>query len=128
MRVSSASLMILLTVMMLLLVGFLLGSIWVARRSDLRAVTRRHLLRFAPFYLVAGPPAVTYFGMGGSLSIVTIICFGMVQGDLLGHSLARSELWGELGLLEWLHAAEYVCSFVGAFGFAWLIRWVGLPR
>jgi hypothetical protein len=26
------------------------------------------------------------------------------------------------------HTVEWACSVVGAFGFAWLFRWLGLPR
>lgn len=99
---------------------------WVARHTDFAAVTRRHLQRFAPLYFVAGPPAVVYFAMGGGLSIVALFAFDAIQVRFM--PLDTLQKWEQHGFVAVLKGTEYVCSFVGAFVFAWIIRWARLPR
>lgn len=101
---------------------------WVVRNTDFVAIMRRHLQRFAPLYFVAGPPAVVYFAMGGGLSIVALSGFRAIQVHLMHHQLDTFQQWEQHGLVAVLKGTEYVCSFVGAFVFAWIIRWARLPR
>lgn len=114
-----------------LILGFALllpGLPWVARHTDFVAMTRRHLRRYAPLYFVAGPPAVVYFAMVGGLSIMAVYGFNAIHVHVMQHHLDTLQQWEQHGLITVLKGTEYVCSFIGALGFAWIIRWAGLPR
>lgn len=101
---------------------FLIGAVWLSRRTHFLSILRQHLRRFAPLYFVAGPSAIIYFGFCGigSASVTTFFCWF--------HHNYTQEYANQHGLYTLLHGIEYTGSFLGAFGFAWLIRWVGLPR
>lgn len=99
-----------------------LTSLWVCRHTDSLFVLRQHLRRFAPFYFVAGPSAITYLAVCGTASICSIEVFYLFHKDT---SQAYANQHGVYPMLHWV---EYICSFVGALFFGWLIRWVGLSR
>ena len=92
---------------------------------------RRHLRRFAPLYLVAGPPAVTYLVVCGAASVVSTYLFFLFHIYFKGLSPENKETQqyaNTHGIYTIFHCVEYGCSFFGALGFAWLIRWVGISR
>ena len=97
----------------------------VARRTDFLSITREHLRRFAPLYFVAGPSAITYFAVGGTVSFIAAIIFLIVHAVInhdhtVGDSITPQEIFT---MFRWI---EYACSFFGAYVFARLIWWVGL--
>lgn len=100
----------------------LAGAVWLSRRTDFVAILRQHLHRYAPFYFVVGPSAVTYLAFCGAVSSGGTILFS------LRHDSISQEYANRHGMYTQLHWIEYMCSFLGTLGFAWLIRWVGLPR
>jgi len=99
-----------------------LASLWVCRHTDFLFVLRQHLRRFAPLYFVAGPSAITYLAVCGAASSSLGPVYYLFHND---YSQAYAN---QHGLYTMFHWVEYTCSFVGALGFAWLIRWVGLSR
>ena len=97
----------------------------VARRTDFLSITREHLRRFAPLYFVAGPSAITYFAVGGTVSVIATFIF-LIAHAVIDHDDAGRDfiVSGEIfTMFRWI---EYTCSFFGAYVFARLIRWVGL--
>lgn len=103
---------------------FLAGAVWLSRHTDFVPILRRHLHRFAPFYFVVGPSAVIYLGVNGAAS---------AGGELLFYHFHHYHDYSQQfaiqhGLYTQFHWTEYTSSFLGTLGFAWLIRWVGLPR
>ena len=116
------------TLMPLIIAGMLLPMIylltlpWVVRHTDFPILARAHLRRFAPLYLIAGPSAVSYFAVCGTLSVVGSLCWIWCLHDISREHIIQS------GIFTMLHGVEWGCSLFGAYGFAWLIRWLGLPR
>lgn len=101
---------------------FLSSLPWLCRRTDFLPLLRHHLRRFAPLYFVAGPSAITYFAVCPSASLSILLLFYSTHNNI-------SQNYAEQhGLYTMFHWAELLCSFFGALFFAWLIRWVGLPR
>jgi hypothetical protein len=101
---------------------FLIGAAWLFRYTDFVSILRQHLRRFAPFYFVIGPSAITYLCFCGAASASSVILFYKLPNNY------SQEYANQHGLYTLFHWIEYTCSFLGAFGFACLIRWVGLPR
>jgi len=99
---------------------FLASLPWLARRTDFLSITREHLLRFAPLYFVVGPSAITYFAVCGTVSAIAGLIFPLAHNNLSRDYLIQH------GILTMFHWIEYASSFLGAYVFAWLIRWVGL--
>lgn len=99
------------------------ATLWLSRHTDFLTILRQHLHHFAPFYLVIGPSAVTYFFCCGAASASGEVVFFAIHPN--NHS---QEYANQHGLYTLFHWTEYTCSFLGTLGFAWLIRWVGLPR
>lgn len=108
----------------------LAGALWLSRHTDFVAILRQHLHRYAPFYFVMVPPAVTYFAFCGAASGGAAILFFNSHSNDISQMYANSSQKYAIqhGLFTQFHWTEYTCSFLGTFGFAWLIRWVGLPR
>jgi len=102
---------------------FLAGAVWLSRHIDFVSLLRQHLRRYAPFYFVIGPSAVTYFGCCGAASAAGGALFYVIHPGNYSPQYAIQH-----GLYTLFHWTEYTCSFLGTLGFAWLIRWVGLPR
>ena len=106
----------------LIVLLFLASLPWICHHTDFLLVLRQHLRRFALLYLVAGPSTITYFAVCGAASASAATLFSLsVKGP-------SQEYANQHGLYTIFHCIEYACSFVGALFFAWLIRWLGLPR
>lgn len=99
------------------------AGVWLARRTDFLARLSRHLRRWAPLYLVLGPPAVTYILVCGFCSMV-YHSSGIGPLDLSG--MSRDEMLSSSGF-RGLYVIEWACSAVGACMCAWLVRWLRLP-
>jgi|GEM_PF-1946456 hypothetical protein len=99
---------------------FLASLPWVARRTDFLSITREHLRRFAPLYFVVGPSAITYFAVCGTVSAIAAIIFPFAHNNMSRDYVIQH------GIFTMFHWIEYASSFLGAYAFAWLIRWVGL--
>lgn len=97
-------------------------TLWICRHTDFLSVLRQHLRHFVPLYFVAGPSSITYLAVCGTASICGIEVFYLFHEDI-SQTYANQH-----GVYIMLHWAEYICSFIGALFFAWLIRWVGLSR
>lgn len=93
---------------------------WLARRTDFLSITREHLRRFAPLYFVVGPSAITYFAVCGTVSAIASIIF------VVAHNNALRDYVIQHGIFTMFHWIEYASSFLGAYVFSRLIRWVGL--
>lgn len=99
---------------------FLVSMPWVARRTDFLSITREHLRRFAPIYFVVGPSAITYFAVCGTVSAIALLIFSFLHNNMSRDYVIQN------GIFTMFHWIEYASSFLGAYAFAWLIRWVGL--
>jgi hypothetical protein len=97
----------------------------VTRRTDLSSITREHLRRFAPLYFVAGPSAITYFAVCGTVSVIATFIF-LIAHAVIANDNATCESITPHEIFTMYRWIEYTCSFLGAYVFARLIRWVGL--
>jgi hypothetical protein len=103
---------------------FLASLPWLARRTDFISITRGHLRRFAPLYFVVGPSALTYFAFCGTVSAIAASLFINTHGYTL-YDVPRDYII-QRGIFTMFHWIEYASSFLGAYAFARLLRWVGL--
>jgi hypothetical protein len=95
----------------------------LALRTDFLSRLSRHLRRWAPLYLVLGPPSVTYIiACGFFSSCYASQCF--FPPDLAG--LSREAVMASVAF-RMFYVIEWACSAVGGFLFAWLVRWLRLP-
>ena len=83
---------------------------------------KRHLRRWAPIYLVAGPPSLTYLCGCGGLSFFYYIYLNKRHGGLTHDQMYAA------GILTTYQHIEYFCSFAAALLFAVFFRWLGLLR
>lgn len=101
----------------------LMASLWLVSRTDFVTRFRRHLRRWAPIYLVLGPPAVTYIIVCGFCSLVYA---SQIMDRARFAAMPRQEIIKSSSFLGF-YAIEWACSVAGMFGFAWLVRWLRLP-
>ena len=111
---------------------FLASLPMVARRTDFLSITRKHLRRFAPLYFVVGPSAITYFAVCGTVSAIATLIFAYAHDDFTRDYVIQHGIFTmrdyliQHGIFTMFHWIEYASGFLGAYAFAWLIRWVGL--
>lgn len=106
-----------------LAIAVILASAWLILRTDFVPRLAGHLRRWAPLYLVLGPPAVTYIIVCGFCSAVYVAEF-IDPGSFRG--MRREDILTSGGFFG-LSVVEWACSGAGAFAFAWLVRWLRLP-
>lgn len=95
---------------------------FVLRHTDFADLARKHLRRYAPLYLVIGPAAMTYVALCGTLSAWICMAWVSLLTDGTREDIVQSGIFSMFRLTEWL------CSFLGAYGFSWLLRWLAVPR
>jgi hypothetical protein len=106
-----------------LAVAVILAGAWLIIRTDFAPRLAGHVRRWAPLYLVLGPPAVTYIIVCGFCSAVYVSEF-LDPGSYRG--MRREDILASGGF-RGLSVVEWACSGAGAFAFAWLVRWLRLP-
>jgi hypothetical protein len=94
----------------------------VIRHTDLVSLARTHVRRFAPLYLVVGPSAMTYFALCGTLSASLGVAWIFLLTDGSREQILQS------GIYRMFRGVEWGCSLAGGYGFAWLLRWLDVPR
>lgn len=94
----------------------------LAVRTDFLSRLSRHLRRWAPLYLVLGPPAVTYIIVCGFFSM----CYASQMDPWLSAGLSREAIVKSRAF-RMFYVIEWACSGAGGFLFAWLVRWLRLP-
>lgn len=95
---------------------------WLALRTDFLSRLSGHLRRWAPLYLVLGPPAVTYIIVCGFFSM----CYHHQIVPWFPAGLSRDAIMASRAF-RMLYVIEWACSAAGGFLFAWLVRWLRLP-
>ena len=102
-----------------------LVAVWLVTRTDFLACLSRHVCRWAPLYLILGPPALTYIIACGFCSMTYL--WYIDSGDqFIWEGLSRDEILASQRF-RGLHVIEWVCGMVGAFASAWVVHSLRLP-
>ena len=99
------------------------AGVWLARSTDFLPRLSRHLCRWAPLYLILGPPALTYIIACGFCSVTYL---ELVDNPSRVIALTREQMLGS-EFFRGLYAVEWVCSVLGALAFASLVYCLRLP-
>jgi hypothetical protein len=96
---------------------------WVIRKTNFIELVHSHLGRYAPIYLIVGPPAITYFAVCGLVSALGMVAFGAIHEENWTREYVIQH--GIFKMFRWI---EYSCSFFGAYVFIRVIFWIRVSR